>query len=148
MITYMRLVKMGFKSQAFHTQTVQFWWGSCVSLTENKWELGSLFRPHLRIGEAGCNCEWKLDWPINVFLENTYPRACRHIFAIARSRLFCQFEQDKTYMWCKYEVCNINRNSVIHFLIIPLVRSWWLFYHKHCWRLTSTIWQGEWLKLG
>ena len=33
MITYMRLVKMGQKSQAFLTQMVQFWWGNCVSLT-------------------------------------------------------------------------------------------------------------------
>ena len=30
MITYMRLVKMGQKSQAFLTQMVQFWWGNCV----------------------------------------------------------------------------------------------------------------------
>ena len=35
MITYMRLVKMGQKSQAFLTQMVQFWWGNCVSLKQN-----------------------------------------------------------------------------------------------------------------
>ena len=42
MITYMRLVNMGQKSQAFLTQIVQFWWGNCVSLTQNGWELASL----------------------------------------------------------------------------------------------------------
>ena len=31
MITYMRLVKMGQKSQAFLTQMVQFWWGNYVN---------------------------------------------------------------------------------------------------------------------
>ena len=35
MITYMRLVKMGQKTQAFLTQMVQFWWGNCVSLKQN-----------------------------------------------------------------------------------------------------------------
>ena len=42
MITYMRLVKMGQKSQAFLTQMVQFWWGICVSLTLRSWELPGL----------------------------------------------------------------------------------------------------------
>ena len=42
MITYMRLVIMGQKSQAFLTQMVQFWWGNCVSLTLRSWELAGL----------------------------------------------------------------------------------------------------------
>ena len=42
MITYMRLVKMGQKSQAFLTQMVQFWWGNCMSLTLRSLELAGL----------------------------------------------------------------------------------------------------------
>ena len=42
MITYMRLVEMGPKSQAFLTQMVQFGWANCVSLTQNGSELASL----------------------------------------------------------------------------------------------------------
>ena len=38
MIAYMRLLKMGQKSQAFLTQMVQFWWGNCVSLKQKMGE--------------------------------------------------------------------------------------------------------------
>ena len=41
-ITYMRLVKMGQKSQQFLTQIVQCLWGNCVSLTLRSWELAGL----------------------------------------------------------------------------------------------------------